>query len=66
MYYHTVFFSDFLHTVLSKFLGQESEYTHIQDIPLLESDWLSSLIDGQEMSFEEQIILLLALIKRIP
>ena len=59
------YFEKYLHTALSKFLGQESEYTHIQDIPLPDSDWLSSLVDGQEMTFEEQIVLLLALMPHI-
>lgn len=57
--------SHLLHTALSNFLGQESKYTHIHDIPLPENDWLSSLVDGQEMSFEEQIVLLLALMPHI-
>lgn len=61
----SLFFSHLLHTSLSHFLGQESEYTHIQDIPLPESDWLSSLMDGQEVSFEEQVVLLLALMPHI-
>ncbi|WP_165021232.1 AAA family ATPase [Dysgonomonas sp. ZJ279] len=56
-----IYFSYLLHTTLSHFLGQESNYTHIQDIPLPESDWLSSLIGEQEMSFDEQVVLLLAL-----
>lgn len=54
-----------LHTTLSNFLGQESEYTHIEDIPLPQSDWLSSFMDGQEISFNEQVVLLLSLMPHI-
>lgn len=63
--YSVNIFSSLLHTTLSHFLGQEGDYTHIQDIPFPESDWLSSLMDGQEMTFDEQTILLLALMPHI-
>lgn len=63
--YSVNIFSALLHTTLSHFLGQEGDYTHIQDIPFPESDWLSSLMDGQEMTFDEQTILLLALMPHI-
>ncbi|MFC4673823.1 ATP-binding protein [Dysgonomonas termitidis] len=59
------YYQNLLHTSLSYFLGQESDYAHIRDIPFPESDWLSSLMDGQEMTFDEQAVLLLALMPHI-
>ncbi|MDL2256350.1 ATP-binding protein [Parabacteroides sp. OttesenSCG-928-G06] len=65
MHPHTLYLHRLLHTSLSLYLGQESEFASIRDIPLPESRWLAGLLQGQEVTFEERVVLLLALMPHI-
>lgn len=62
---YIAYFRCLLHTTLSLFLGQESEYASIEEIPQPGNEWMSSLLGDQEISFKEQTILLLALMPHI-
>ena len=59
------YFQLLLHTAVSQYFGQESEYASIYEIPQPESKWLGSMFDGQPVTFEEQTVLLLALMPHI-
>lgn len=54
----------FMYTALSLYFNQESEYKSLREVPLLEADELAPLA-GQELSWEEQVILLLALMPHV-
>jgi hypothetical protein len=59
-------FSTFLHTVLAQHFGTESDYTSIRDIPLPDMSELSHLLpDSVHPTFEEDVVLLLALMPHI-
>ncbi len=57
---HILYTQHLLHTAVSLYIGQESPYASIRDIPLPDSGWLASLVSDRELTFEERVILLLA------
>ncbi|MDL2309817.1 AAA family ATPase [Parabacteroides sp. OttesenSCG-928-B22] len=65
MHPHILYLHRLLHTSISLYLGQESEYASVRDIPLPESRWLEGLLPGQEVNFEERVVVLLALMPHI-
>lgn len=56
-------YSHLLHTAFSLYFQQESEYTSLREIPL-DGDELSTLM-GHELTWEETIVLLLAIMPHI-
>jgi len=56
-------FQNFLHTAFSLYFQQESEYMSLREIPLDGKEL--SMLTGQELSWEETIVLLLAIMPHI-
>lgn len=59
----TQYFPTLLHTAFSLYFQQESEYTSLREIPLDVNEL--STITGQELTWEETIVLMLALMPHI-
>lgn len=58
------YFHELVHAAFSLYFGQESKYSTLRDIHLPRADELSR-ITGQELSWEERVVLLLALMPHI-
>lgn len=58
------YFQTLLQTAFSVYFRQESQYATLKEIPLPDNDELASLA-GQELSWEERIVLLLGLMPHI-
>lgn len=59
------YFRRLLHTAFALFLNEKSDYSDIRIIPAPESDWLTQIVGRKNLTFEEQSILLLALMPHI-
>lgn len=58
------YFQTLLHTAFALYFGQESEYASLEEIPFPADSELAAWT-GKELSWEEQVILLLALIPHV-
>ncbi|WP_343606143.1 ATP-binding protein [Fluviicola sp.] len=58
------YFQTLLHTAFALYFGQESDYRSLEEIPLPADDELANLT-GKELSWEEQIVLLLGLMPHV-
>lgn len=59
------YFRRVLHTAFALFFEEESEYPDIRDISLPANKWLPEILGREVLSFEEQTVLLLALMPHI-
>lgn len=60
-----LYFQTLLHTALALYFGQECPYSDIRDIPHPKKNWLTDLFDGRTLAFEEEIVVLLALMPHL-
>lgn len=58
------YFQTLLHTAFALYFGQESEYASLEEIPLPEND-LPVLWTGKQLSWEERLVLYLALMPHV-
>ncbi|MDD3038135.1 ATP-binding protein [Bacteroides sp.] len=65
MHEHISWFSEVLTTSIQLYFQQECEYNSLEEIQVPDSGWLEKVTSVQELSFEERIVIMLALMPHV-